>query len=155
MSEERETAEAPQPGAPPDATSVNELWRVRTDVRKGWRGFWDRLADRLLGPRFEAQRRFNAAQVQLDNALIVRLEDRLTATHRRYDRLLTEQTRRLDEVDERHRLLEKELLRHVQDLVTRIDLILAEANREKLALAFALEDVRARVATLEATLRRK
>ncbi len=83
------------------------------------------------------------------------LDARLAATHRHYDRLLTEQGRRLDDVDERHRQLERELVAHVHDLVARIDLVLVEANREKLALAFALEEARARLARLEQALRRE
>ncbi len=109
----------------------------------------------MLGPRFDAQREFNAAQVRLDNELLPYIDERLAATHRHYDHLLSELAHRLDEVDERHRLLEQELLRHVQDLVTRIDLILAEANRGKLALAFALDDARNRLGRLEEALRRK
>ncbi len=83
------------------------------------------------------------------------LHERLAATHRHYDRLLAEQGRRLDDVDERHRQLERELVAHVHDLVARIDLVLGEANREKLALAFALEETRERLARLEQALRRE
>jgi hypothetical protein len=147
----RKTDAAP---GPPSAAAVNTAWPARPEARAGVRRLLEGLIERLLGPRFEAQRAFNAAQVRLDNELLAHLGARLAATHRHYDRLLSEQTRRQDEIDERHRLLERELVQHVQDLVARIDLVLAEANRDKLALRFALEDVRARLGRLEEALRR-
>jgi hypothetical protein len=148
-------AERDETGARPDASAINEAWRAEPAARGGLSGWLDRMIWRLLAPRFEAQRRFNATQVQLDNELLRYLDERLAATHRQYDRLLTEQSRRLDDVDTRHRQLEAELLRHVRDLVTRIDLVLAEANRDRLSLAFALEETRERLGKLEAALRRE
>ena len=139
----------------PDASAVNETWRAEVAASGGLRGWLASALGRLLAPRLEAQRRFNATQVQLDNELLRYVEERLAATHRHYDRLLSEQGRRLDDVDARHRQLEAELLRHVRDLVTRIDLVLAEANRDRLTLAFALEETRARLGKLEAALRRE
>lgn len=150
MGEERkELADAGSLPAPPDAAAVNAAWRAAAAPGRWTRGIVERLLDLLLGPRFAAQRDFNAKQVQLDNDTLRYLEERFAATHRHYDRLLSLQGRRLDEADERHRILERELLAHVRDLVRRIDLVLAEANREKLALAFALEEARARLARLE------
>jgi hypothetical protein len=93
--------------------------------------------------------------VQLDNELLAYLESRSAATHRHYDRLLGDLGRRLDEADERHAILEKELVGHVQDLVRRIDLVLADANRGRAALEFALEDIRERLVRVEKTLRRR
>ncbi len=153
VSDEKTAAEASRSPEPPDATAVNESWRAESPPGSGLRGLLERLLGRVLGPRFEAQRAFNARQVQLDNELLRYLEERLAATHRHYDRLLAGTGGRLEDVDERHRLLERELLRHVQDLVARIDLVLAEASREKLALAFELEETRARLARLEQALR--
>ena len=88
--------------------------------------------------------------MRLDNEALAYLEQRLAATHRHYDGLLGALGRRLDEADERHRQLERELVRHVQELVQRIDLVLLEANRERLSLAHALEDVRARLGAARA-----
>ncbi len=55
----------------PDAAAVNALWRSRCPAAPGACAV-ARAAplDGLLGGRFEAQRRFNAQQVQLDNALL-------------------------------------------------------------------------------------
>jgi hypothetical protein len=91
--------------------------------------------------------------VQLDNEMLGYLEERLASTHRQYDRLLGDLGRRLDEADERHAILEKELVGHVQDLVRRIDLVLADSNRGRAARELALEDVRERLARVEKTLR--
>ncbi len=155
MSQEQRTAETSPAPVAPDAAPVNAAWPAEPPARHGLRRMLAGLVERLLAPRLAAQRRFNAEQVRLDNDLLAYLEARLAATHRHYDRLLGEQGRRLDDVDERHRQLEQELVRHVHDLAARIDLVLTEANREKLALAFALEETRARLARLEQTLRRE
>jgi len=130
--------------APPDAAAVNSAWRAEAP-RAGW---LPRLIGRLLHGRFEAQRAFNAHQVRLDNELLRYVDERFAATHRHYDR-------RIDEVDERHVLLEQELVTHVQDLVHRIDLVLTESGRGRGGLELALKDVRARLARLEEALRRR
>jgi hypothetical protein len=153
--EKKGVAEGEPLPAPPDAAAVNAAWRAEAPPARGARRLLDRLLDLLLAPRFQAQRDFNARQVQLDNETLRYLEERFAATHRHYDRLLSGHGRRLDEGDERHRILEKELVAHVHDLVRRIDLVLVEANREKLALAFALEEARDRLARLEEALRRQ
>ncbi len=155
MSDEQPTAETNPLPTPPDTAAVAAAWPAEAPSRRGLFGRLAGLVERLLAPRLEAQRRFNAAQERLDQELIQYLHARLAATHSHYDRLLTEQGRRLDDVDERHRQLERELVTHVHDLVARIDLVLSEANREKLALAFALEETRARLARLEQALRRE
>lgn len=139
----------------PDTAPVNEAWPAEPAPARGLRGALERLAARLLAPRLAAQREFNARQVRLDNEALAYLELRLAATHRHYDGLLGALGRRLDEADERHRQLERELVRHVQELVQRIDVVLLEANRERLSLAHALEDARARLGELEQALRRK
>jgi hypothetical protein len=135
--------------APPDSAPVNDAWQAEPPPPRGVIGALERLLLRVLGPRFAAQREFNARQAQLDNETLAYLQQRLAATHRHYDRLLGELGRRLDEADERHRELERELVRHVQDLVQRIDVVLLESNRDRLALVQALEDARARLARLE------
>jgi hypothetical protein len=135
--------------APPDALPVNEAWPAEPAPARGLSAALERFLLRALGPRFAAQREFNARQVRLDNETLAYFELRLAATHRHYDRLLGDLGRRLDEADERHRSLERELVRHVQDLVRRIDLVLLESNREQLSLVQALADARERLARLE------
>ena len=112
-----------------------------------------RLLARFLAPQLEAQRAFNADQVRLDNALLHHLEERLAATHRHYDTVLGATGRRLDEVDERHSQLSQELVAHVHDLARRIDLVLAEAERDRPARELVIKGLQARVARLEDALR--
>ncbi len=143
------------PPSPPDAAAVNGAWRAEGPPSRGPGSLFRRLLERVLGPRLEAQRAFNARQVQLDNEMLRYVEERFAATHRHYDRILGLYGRHLGESDERHMILQEELVAHVQDLVRRIDLVLAESDRDRLALEFALEDLRARLARLEEGLRRR
>jgi hypothetical protein len=133
--------------AAPDLGPVNASWTVK--ARGGLLG---RLLGWLERRQLEAQRSFNGDQVRLDNALLRYVEERFAATHRHYDRILGSTGQRLDEVDARHRQLERELVSHVQDLARRIDLALLEADRGRPALEQALADLRARVARLEEAL---
>ncbi|HEY6549340.1 MAG TPA: hypothetical protein VI589_15595 [Vicinamibacteria bacterium] len=136
--------------ARPDAAAVNALWEAAPPPAPGGlRGWLVRALDGLLGGRFEAQRRFNAQQVQLDNALLAYVDARLAATHRHYDGVLGGVGRHLGEVDERHMILQEELVAHVHDLVKRIDLVLAEAERGRVSAEHALKDLRQRVKDLE------
>ena len=137
----------PLPAAP-DLGPVNASWTTKPPL-----GLLGRLLAWIQGPQLEAQRVFNADQVRLDNALLKYLEDRLSATHRHYDRVLGRVGQRQDEADARHRLLERELVKHVHDLARRIDLVLAEADRGRPALEHALADLRERVARIEDALR--
>jgi hypothetical protein len=140
---------------PPDASAVNAAWKAEVTPPRGLRGLLHRLFDRILRERFEGQRAFNARQVQLDNDTLRYIDERFAATHRHYDRILGLYGRHLEEVDQRHVILQEELLVHVRDLVRRIDLVLAEGDRGRLALEFALEDARARLGRLEETLQRR
>jgi len=157
VSEEPKTGDgsgAPLP-EPPDGAAVNAAWTAEAGPPGGVAGLLYRLLVRLLSPRFDAQRDFNAKQVQLDNALLGHLEGRFAATHVHYDRLLGLLGRRQDEIDERHRRLEEELRGHVGDLVRRVDLVLEESTKGRLAQEFALEDLRARLVRLEGALGRR
>ena len=139
----------PSPPSPPDAAAVNGAWRAEGPPSRGPGSLFRRLLERVLGPRLEAQRAFNARQVQLDNEMLRYVEERFAATHRHYDRILGLYGRHLGESDERHMILQEELVAHVQDLVRRIDLVLAESDRDRLALESALEEVRASLRRLE------
>lgn len=142
----------PAPRPAPSAREVNESWGAEPGGRRGGPG---RLLERLLAPRLQAQRDWNAAQVRLDNEILSWVEARFAATHARYDALAGQLGRRLDEADERHRILERELLAHVRDLVTRIDLAMADASRGRASHAQALLDLRERIARLESELARR
>jgi hypothetical protein len=146
--EEELREEAP---TPPDGTPVNESWDKEPQAPRGLRGVLFRLLDRVLRPRSEAQQVFHAHQVQLDNEILRYLEERLGSTHRHYDRILGAYGRRLDEADARHVTLEKELVGHVEDLIRRIDLVLARGERGRLSLEHELKDVRRRLEELRAS----
>jgi hypothetical protein len=145
---EVEAPPAPPP-APPDAAPVNAAWRAEPLPGAGLSGFLARLVERLLGPRLEAQVAFNSRQVQLDNELLAYVQARVEATHRHYDAVLGGVGRHLAEIDERHLILQEELVAHVQDLVRRIDLALAESERQRRSLDVALTALKARVDLLE------
>jgi hypothetical protein len=149
-------AAAPPPRlpAPPDAGPVNAGWRAEAEPRRGLRGLVDRLLRPLLEPRLSAQAEWNARQVRLDNELLAYLEARFAETHRHYDAVLGQVGRHLGEVDERHMILQEELVAHVHDLVRRIDLVLAEAEKGRVGLEHGLRDVRARLLRLEERLGR-
>jgi hypothetical protein len=134
----------------PDGSAVNAQWEAKPPAGPpGLRGWLARLLRRLLAPSFDAQVAFNARQVQLDNEVLEYVDARLAATHRHYDAVLGIHGRHMGEIDERHLIVQEELVAHVHDLVKRIDFVLAEAERGRLSLEFALKDVRARLARLE------
>lgn len=143
----------PQPSpTAPDAGPVNEAWRAEPAVPGGLRGALFRMLDRILKPRFEAQQTFNAQQVQLDNELLRHLQERFAITHRHYDGVLGVYGRHLGEIDERHMILQEELVVHVEDIIRRIDLVLARAEQGQLSLEHDLRDLRRRLQRLEETL---
>jgi hypothetical protein len=146
---------APDPPRRPDTGPVQELWPAQPAREPaGLKGALARLARRLLRPSLAAQADFNARQAQLDKELLDYLDERSAATHRHYDHVLGLYGRRMDEIDERHVLLSRELVSHVHDLVKRIDLVLSEAERGRLSLESALRDVRAQLTRLEERLPR-
>lgn len=147
-------AETPAAPPPPDGQSVNALWTARPASEPGGlRGALARALRRVLAPSLEAQVAFNSKQVQLDNELLAWIEARFAHTHRHYDAVLGGYGRHLTEIDERHMILQEELVAHVHDLVRRIDLVLGESEKGRLALEHALKDVRARLARLEERLK--
>ena len=139
------------PPARPDAAEVNATWETG---RAPAPGLFARLVRRALAPFVDAQAAWNARQVQLDNRLLEYLDARFDFTHRQYDRVLGVHGKRLEEVDERHLILQEELVQHVHDLVKRIDLVLAEAEKGRHSLEFALRDLRNRLERLEEKLAR-
>lgn len=145
---------ADSPPAPPDGSQVNESWRAPATAPGGIKGMAYRLLDRLLRPRFEAQEAFNAQQVQLDNEILRYLQERSAATHAHYDRLLGAYGRHLGEVDERHLILQEELVSHVADLVKRIDLVLERGERSRLSLEHELRNLRQQLEELRESLGR-
>jgi len=146
-------AEPPKepPPSRPDGKSVNLTWDMSRSLEGG---FWPRLGRRLIAPFVAAQTAWNSRQVQLDNEVLEYIDRRLADTHAHYDRVLGIHGRHMQDIDERHLILQEELVAHVHDLVKRIDLVLGEAEKGRLSLEFALREVRGRLARLEERLDR-
>jgi hypothetical protein len=141
----------PLPPPPrPDTAALNALWRTA----EGGAARLGRLARRMLAPFLHAQQQFNSVQVQFDNAVLDYVEARLAHTHAHYDGVLGVHGRHMGEIDERHLILQEELVAHVHDLVRRVDLVMAEGEKGRVGLEAALRDLRSRLAYLEERLRR-
>lgn len=140
-------AAAPTPPRRPDSGAVAALSEAQPAPGRG--GLLARWVRRLLAPSFTAQAAFNARQARLDTELLDYLDARFDVTHRHYDHVLGLHGRRMNEIDERHVLLQRDLVSHVHDLVSRIDLVLSGSERGRLSLEAALRDVRARLARIE------
>jgi hypothetical protein len=130
---------------PPDAAAVNEAWRAEPPRR----GRVRRWLGRALRPWLDAQVGFNARQAQLDNALLEWLQARFAATHEHYDRLHHAASLRMDEIDERHLLLQERLVVHVHELVRRVDFVLEASERGRLSAEAELRRLARRVEELE------
>ena len=97
----------------------------------------------------EAQVKFNADQVQLDNALVTWVAQHFVATHQHYDAALAAMQKRMDDIDLRHRELERELVRHVHDMARRIDVVLGEGEKGRVSHEATLRSLRERLRLLE------
>lgn len=144
-------APTPAPGVPPNLEALSAAEPLLQERP----GLLQRLLRRLLGPALARQQAFNARQVQFDHQAIAYLHARLDETHRHYDSILGLHSRHMAEIDERHLILQEELVAHVHDLVKRIDLVLSEAERGRLSSEFVLQDLRARLSRLEERLSRE
>jgi hypothetical protein len=134
------------PPSPPDLKPVNESWTA------GGPGSGSALSSFLDGSRSkdrEAQIRFNADQVQLDNALVTWIAAHFEATHRHYDGVIGTMQKRMDDIDTRHRELERELIRHVHEMARRIDVVLGEGEKGRVSHESALRSIRERLRALE------
>lgn len=138
------------PPTPPDLQPVNTSWTAGGPRPSG------AIASLLDGSREkdrEAQVRFNSDQVQLDNALVTWTAEHFAATHRHYDAVLARMQQRMDDIDLRHRELERELVRHVHEMARRIDVVLGEGEKGRVSHEAALRSVRERLRALEERLR--
>ncbi len=84
----------------------------------------------------------NSAQVRFDNELVRYVDDRFDRMSGHYDRVLGLHGRRMEEIDERHLILQQELIRHVHDLVARIELVFEAAEQNHLYLEGTLRETR-------------
>ncbi len=137
------------PPPPPDLGPVNASWQTSS---KRPAGSLLSLVDGREKDR-DAQARFNSDQVQLDNALVSWIAAHFAATHTHYDAALARMQKRMDDIDTRHRELERELVRHVHDLARRIDVVLGEGEKGRVSHEAALRSIRERLQVLAEKLR--
>jgi len=137
------------PPAPPDLKPVNESFRTNAGRNSG--SFLS-LVDGRAKAR-EAQERFNSDQVRLDNALVTWTAEHFAATHKHYDGVIGAMQKRMDEIDLRHRELERELVRHVHEMARRIDVVLGEGEKGRVSHEAALRALREKLRALEEKLR--
>lgn len=132
------------PPPPPDLGPVNESWTAGGRPSGG-------ISTLLAGAsrEREAQVKFNSDQVQLDNALVSWTAAHFAATHAHYDAVIERMQKRMDDIDTRHRELERELVRHVHDMARRIDVVLGEGEKGRVSHEAALRSIRERLRALE------
>lgn len=137
------------PPPPPDLGPVNASWQTSP---KGPAGSLLSFVEGRARDR-DAQARFNSDQVQLDNALVSWTAAHFAATHTHYDAAIARMQKRMDDIDTRHRELERELVRHVHEMARRIDVVLGEGEKGRVSHEAALRSLRERLQVLAERLR--
>jgi hypothetical protein len=136
-------AEAPAMPVSPNRERLNELWDL-SKVLQAPTGIVRGLVRRLLrfawGPLVDRQLELNSAQVRFDNELVEYIDQRLDRISAHYDQLLGLYGKRMEEIDERHLILQQELIRHVHELVKRIDFVFETAEQNHLYLEGMLRE---------------
>lgn len=131
----------------PGRAELNASWNVADAPPQGFLGKLvsplTRLVQRVLvGPLVERQVQMNSAQVRFDNEVIEYVDARLDRMTRHYDNVLGRHGKRMEEIDERHLILQRELIRHVHDLVERIEFVFESAETNHLHVDGALRETR-------------
>ena len=106
------------------------------------RGPLRRLVRFALGSVIERQVQVNSAQVRFDNEIVQYVDERLDRVSRHYDDILGQHGKRMEEIDERHLILQQELVRHVHDLVERIEFVFETAETNHLHVEAVLRETR-------------
>jgi hypothetical protein len=131
-----------------ESPSTGRLGRFLSPIRKSLQ----RIVRFALGPLVERQVELNSAQVRFDNELVAYLDERVDQMTAHYDRILGAYGKRMEEIDERHLILQQELIQHVHDLVKRIDFVFETAEQNHLYLEGFLREVREESLALAARL---
>ena len=131
----------------PARDDLNSLWNVasatpRSFLGKLFKPFRQLLQRFALGRVVERQVHMNSAQVRFDNEVIEYMDARLDRMGRHYDHVLGLHGKRMEEIDERHLILQQELIRHVHDLVERIEFVFETAETNHLQIDGALRETR-------------
>ena len=136
-------AEPPETPISPSRERLNELWDLSRalDTPSGIvRGLLRRVLRFAWGPLMDRQVELNSGQVQFDNELVEYIDHRLDRISAHYDHVLGLYGRRMEEIDERHLILQQELIRHVHELVKRIDFVFETAEQNHLYLEGMLRE---------------
>ena len=152
----READSAP---SSPGREELNELWDVSTAYRDPPPGLMGRLLGPIrgplrrllrfaLGPVIERQVQVNSAQVRFDNEMVQYVDERLDRVSRHYDDILGQHGKRMEEIDARHLILQQELVRHVHDLVERIEFVFETAEINHLHVEAVLRETREELTAL-------
>lgn len=149
------------PPESPERAELNTLWDVAEAFSEAPEGVLDKLLSPLrsmlrrvvlfaLGPVVERQVHMNSAQVRFDNEVVAYVDARADRMGAHYDRVLGLHGKRMEEIDERHLILQQELIRHVHDLVERIEFVFETAETNHLQIDGALRETREQLRELEA-----
>ena len=131
------------PSPSPDREDLNRAWDVSEGGGGGLlRAVMRRVGRLLAGGVVERQVRMNSLQVRFDNEVVRYVDERVDRMSRHYDRILGLHGRRMEEIDERHLILQQELVRHVHDLVERIDFVFESGEQNHLYLEGMLRELR-------------
>jgi hypothetical protein len=107
-----------------------------------------RLLRFAWGPLINRQEELNSAQVKFNNELVEYIDARLDRISAHYDHMLGLYGRRMEEIDERHLILQQELVRHVHELVKRIDFVFETAEQNHLYLEGMLRETREELSSI-------
>ena len=127
----------------PNRERLNELWDLSKALEASSgiiRGLVRRVLRFAWGPLVDRQLELNSAQVRFDNELVEYIDQRLDRISAHYDHLLGLYGKRMEEIDERHLILQQELIRHVHELVKRIDFVFETAEQNHLYLEGMLRE---------------
>ncbi len=149
------------PPASPERADVNTLWNIADAFTETPKGFLGRLLSPLrqalqrmvrfaLGPVVERQVQMNSAQVRFDNEVVSYIDMRIDRMTSHYDQVLGLHGKRMEEIDERHLILQQELVRHVHDLVERIEFVFETAETNHLQIDGSLRETREQLRELVA-----
>ena len=153
-------------GTSPDRRLLNETWDVSTSLGTPPKGGLGRLFSPLrrplqrlitfvLGPLIERQAEWNSAQVKFDNDIVTYIDARVDRLVAHYDEVLGSHGKRMEEIDERHLILQQELIQHVHDIIKRIDFVFETAEQNHLYLEGSIREVREELQSLASRLAHK
>ena len=139
----------------PDREILNRVWNVTEAPRRReglllrtFRAPLRRLVQFAMGGVVDRQIEMNSAQVKFDNELVEYLDARLDRISQHYDHVIGLHGKRMAEIDERHLILQQELVRHVHDLIQRIEFVFETAEQNHLYLEASLRETRDELASL-------